>query len=277
MLQDQPQQASERRIERLENEIANQRIKAANTVLIAATVIFAIASVSTIYQGWVGLKGLESLERTAQDRANRIDDIARGLDQRRQVIESTIETARSRTAELKAVVDSAPSQAELARFREALTAMIEASAELVDDNATWSEVVSLLAEDVKPAPSVAREADLDQRLQAWIRFVGTEDYVPEAGVARRGSLEESGTAEFAVSLNAGTDYKILGLCDTCGDLDLTLLDSRGGFLGTDTLSDTFPVVEHKAEESAGPFMVEVHMYRCSEPSCPWAVSVFRKQ
>ncbi|MDX2273975.1 MAG: hypothetical protein NW206_00875 [Hyphomonadaceae bacterium] len=70
-----------------------------------------------------------------------------------------------------------------------------------------------------------------------------------------------------VNLNGGTDYRILGGCDNeCSNLDIELIDARGGVVASDLAPNDFPVVNFTPAAS-GSYIVRIMMQSCSVAPC----------
>lgn len=263
---------TEQRLERLEYEVANQRIKAANTVLIAATAVFAFASIGALYQGWVGIKSLESLERNAKDQVDRIEQMGTDLDGKRSTLEETITDARTRADELKALADSAAQDRE--RWTRALSDLER------QGRMTGSSIASLLPQvaslfEPKLSPEISPGLSLNDRIQAWSDYLVEYELIP--GVAEyRGQLSDSEIHQVSMRLGAG-EHRILALCDGCGDIDLSLRNADGVVLVNDTRLDIFPYVDYTPTSTEEDFTIDVNMYQCNEATCGWAVVAYRRQ
>ena len=70
-----------------------------------------------------------------------------------------------------------------------------------------------------------------------------------------------------VNLVGGTNYRILGGCDNeCSNLDIELIDSRGGVVASDMAPDDFPVVNFTPQTN-GSYIVRILMQACSVAPC----------
>lgn len=70
-----------------------------------------------------------------------------------------------------------------------------------------------------------------------------------------------------VNLVGGTNYRIVGGCDNeCSNLDIELVDSRGGVVASDTRPDDFPVVNFTPQAN-GSYIVRIMMQACSVAPC----------
>jgi hypothetical protein len=91
-----------------------------------------------------------------------------------------------------------------------------------------------------------------------------------------GSLNEGGTEMVSLDLDIGTQYQIMGACDTdCSDLDFVLYDSRGNQIDQDIELDDVPIVSVTPSRSAT-YRVKVTMAKCSAEPCRFGVGVFGK-
>lgn len=90
------------------------------------------------------------------------------------------------------------------------------------------------------------------------------------------TLEQSAKERITVTLSAGVEYQILGVCDNdCNDLDLTLYDRRGKAITTDVEVDDTPVLLHTPSQT-GNFEIEVIMVGCDVSPCFYGVGIWSK-
>jgi len=91
-----------------------------------------------------------------------------------------------------------------------------------------------------------------------------------------GSLNEGANEMVSLDLEIGTQYQIMGACDTdCSDLDFTLYDGRGNQIDQDIELDDVPIVSVTPSRS-GTFRVKVTMAKCSAEPCRYGIGVFGK-
>ncbi|MFL5541579.1 MAG: hypothetical protein ACJ8J0_21505 [Longimicrobiaceae bacterium] len=91
-----------------------------------------------------------------------------------------------------------------------------------------------------------------------------------------GSLNDDASEFVSLDLEIGTQYQIMGQCDTdCSDLDLVLYDARGNEIDSDLEMDDYPVVSVTPSRS-GTFRVKVTMANCSAEPCRYGIGVFGK-
>ena len=90
---------------------------------------------------------------------------------------------------------------------------------------------------------------------------------------RSGSLAADGEATIPIRLEAGTEYRLSGLCDDdCTDLDLRLRNPEGEQVDEDTLLDAFPLLLFQPQpEAAEEYALVVEMIACSIEPCVWTV------
>lgn len=80
-------------------------------------------------------------------------------------------------------------------------------------------------------------------------------------------MQPSTDHRWQVNLVAGTPYRILGGCDNeCSNLDIELIDSRGGVVASDMSPNDFPVVNFTPAAN-GSYIVRVLMQACSVAPC----------
>jgi hypothetical protein len=86
-------------------------------------------------------------------------------------------------------------------------------------------------------------------------------------------LNEGQTQSYPISLVGGRNYTIGGVCDNdCPDLDIKLIDPNGREVAADVLTDSVPIVEHRATRS-GNYTVRVVMYDCNVSPCSAGLTV----
>jgi hypothetical protein len=86
-------------------------------------------------------------------------------------------------------------------------------------------------------------------------------------------LNEGADRDFVVTLIAGVNYKIAGVCDNdCPDLDIKLMDQNGNTLAQDALTDSLPIVDFRPTRG-GAYRVRMVMYDCNDAPCSAGVTV----
>lgn len=103
-----------------------------------------------------------------------------------------------------------------------------------------------------------------------------EDGYGRAAGPFAGGLQQRQSRRFNVTLRAGGDYRIVGVCEArCTDLDLRLFDPNNQLLGQDVLEDTIPVI-HARPRLTGQHTIDVTMYRCNAEPCWYAFNVYAR-
>jgi hypothetical protein len=91
-----------------------------------------------------------------------------------------------------------------------------------------------------------------------------------------GSLNQGRNEMVSLDLEIGTEYAIMGACDTdCSDLDFVLYDAAGNQIASDVEMDDVPIVSVTPRRS-GTFRVKVVMATCTAEPCRYGVAVFGK-
>jgi hypothetical protein len=91
-----------------------------------------------------------------------------------------------------------------------------------------------------------------------------------------GSLRDDASEDLTLTLDAGTEYQIVGVCDNdCSDVDLTLYNAAGAVVDSDMLDDDVPIVSVTPARS-GRYRVHVSMAVCTTEPCYYGVGVYSK-
>jgi len=91
-----------------------------------------------------------------------------------------------------------------------------------------------------------------------------------------GSLNNGRNEMVGLDLDIGTQYAIMGACDTdCSDLDFVLYDPAGNQVDDDVEMDDAPLVTVTPRRS-GTYRVKVVMATCTAEPCRYGVAVFGK-
>ena len=89
-----------------------------------------------------------------------------------------------------------------------------------------------------------------------------------------GRLDDDATTNQNVSLEAGNDYAIWGVCDQdCSDIDLTLYDEDGDQVDQDIQTDDKPLVRVTPRRN-GRYRIKISMANCSANPCRYGVGVW---
>jgi hypothetical protein len=82
------------------------------------------------------------------------------------------------------------------------------------------------------------------------------------------------SANWPVSMVAGSTYMIVGVCDNdCTDVDLSLEDTDRRVVASDVLEDDLPIVEFAPKASAT-YWIRPTMAACSVNPCGYGIAVF---
>jgi hypothetical protein len=92
-----------------------------------------------------------------------------------------------------------------------------------------------------------------------------------------GKLSDDESDYWTFHLNRGTEYTIVGVCDTdCTDVDIIVTDEDGYEIVRDTLVDDHPIVSFRPQYS-GTYEIEVRMYSCNVSSyCYWGMGLYER-
>jgi hypothetical protein len=89
-----------------------------------------------------------------------------------------------------------------------------------------------------------------------------------------GTLTNSSTTSHSVSLNAGRQYAIIGVCDAdCPDLDLKLYGPDNSLIAQDIATDDYPTLTFTAAFT-GNYRLEVIMATCRVNPCAYGVQLY---
>jgi hypothetical protein len=117
--------------------------------------------------------------------------------------------------------------------------------------------------------------ELAQRLTRGEERLVDSGYMRAAGPFA-GGLNPGQARRNTISLRAGQDYRILGVCDArCRDFDLRLFGPGGQLVAQDILDDAIPIV-HVRPLVTGQYEVQAMMIRCSGAPCWYAYNVYSR-
>lgn len=81
------------------------------------------------------------------------------------------------------------------------------------------------------------------------------------------SLQPGTSYNWAINLNSGRAYRMLGACDNeCSNVDLELIDASGAVVAGDTLADDYPVFDF-TPPTTGAYQVRISMRTCTIAPC----------
>jgi hypothetical protein len=90
---------------------------------------------------------------------------------------------------------------------------------------------------------------------------------PQGATDQTTSLQPATDFVQRIDLAANTRYTIIGACDVdCSNVDIELIDSRGGVVASDMLPDDYPVVTFTPTEN-GTYYARLLMQSCTRAPC----------
>ena len=107
------------------------------------------------------------------------------------------------------------------------------------------------------------------------------DFLSERGYTMSGnvydgSLNAGAIEDLTITLQPGTAYAFMGVCDEdCQDIDLRLYDPDGNEVASDVRTDDWPIVT-ATPRFKGTYRVRVVMASCSRNPCYYGIGVFAK-
>ena len=112
------------------------------------------------------------------------------------------------------------------------------------------------------------------QLQSAFEAVSEDDYALHYYII--GALDGSATDSWSFNLTKGTQYLVIGACDTdCSDIDITVKDADGDVVGSDTTDDDVPVVRFTATSNST-YTIDTKMYTCTSNPCFFGFGIFRQ-
>jgi hypothetical protein len=140
--------------------------------------------------------------------------------------------------------------------------------------------VALAALTLLTSPAAAQVPDpyareLAQRLSQAESLLTENGYARAAGPFAGGIGERDGR-RFNLTLRAGQDYRIVGVCESrCRDIDMRLVGPNGALVAQDVLDDAVPII-HVQPQVTGQYSIEVIMARCGADPCWFAFNVYSR-
>jgi len=129
------------------------------------------------------------------------------------------------------------------------------------------------AQPVQGAGQNVYEQQILERLaQVEQAFVsqGFQQMAPPAA----GQLPAGQYHQYPMTLNAGVDYRLIGVCDNdCANFDLALYDENNNLVSQDVLTDATPIVS-VAPQWTGPFQAQAVMQACTVQPCYYALVLY---
>jgi hypothetical protein len=138
-------------------------------------------------------------------------------------------------------------------------------------------LLSLTAVVLFATPAAAQQDAWTQQVRTILQSVGSHFEEQGYTLTHRiytGALNDGGSERVELDLDVGTEYQVMGACDTdCSDLDFTLYDGSGNVVDSDVLPDDAPLVTVTVTR-AGAFVIEVTMANCSAEPCRYGIGVW---
>jgi hypothetical protein len=117
--------------------------------------------------------------------------------------------------------------------------------------------------------------ELAQKLAQGERLITDDGYSRAAGPFA-GGLPAGNARRNTVTLRAGQQYRILGVCDErCRDFDLRVFGPNGALVAQDILEDAVPIVRI-TPTATGRYDIEAIMVRCTAAPCWYAYNVYSR-
>ena len=138
--------------------------------------------------------------------------------------------------------------------------------------------LSLLVMPLLPRSGFPRspEDSLKEQLLAIAQAAEKEGYELSADLTHVDVMGDDAEESYTLSLDADTEYKIVGICDDdCDDLDLVLYDEKENLISRDSSTDSTPIVD-VTPKWTGKFALIVHMASCKDAPCGYAFTILKK-
>lgn len=124
------------------------------------------------------------------------------------------------------------------------------------------------------ATLAAPQSDIIQQLFDKAAEIYKSKGYSETGWQQRGELAQGAEVSYSVSLKGGSQYSVVGMCDTdCSNLDAYLTDSSGKLVDSDVEDDDFPIV---AASASGTYTLRLVMKACKSAPCAIGAKAFRQ-
>lgn len=130
------------------------------------------------------------------------------------------------------------------------------------------------------APAQAQVPDpfareLAQKLAFAEAALAEQDYMRAAGPFA-GGLAQNASRQITLTLRAGQDYRIVGVCEqTCGAPSLRLIDPNQRQIARG-MPESGASVMHVRVAFMGAYNVDVQLPRCAAAQCWYAVNVYAR-
>lgn len=134
--------------------------------------------------------------------------------------------------------------------------------------------VGMAVAPVSASNAAMQDSDIIQKLFDKAAEIYQDKGYSPTGFQQRGEMKQGAETTFTVALKGGTQYSVVGMCDTdCSNLDAYLTDSSGNLVDSDVEDDDFPIVSATA---SGTYTVRLVMKACSSAPCAFGVKAFKQ-
>jgi hypothetical protein len=117
---------------------------------------------------------------------------------------------------------------------------------------------------------------VNQLLASANRLARAHGYTQAASRPASGALNDDHSEDVGLTLNAGRQYLLVGVCDAdCSDMDLRLTSPGGSVVAQDVETDDTPVLQFTAPAS-GSYRVRVMMATCTTNPCYYGVALYAR-
>lgn len=125
-----------------------------------------------------------------------------------------------------------------------------------------------------PVSAAVAQSDIIAQLFDKATEIFKDRVYSETGWQQRGELKQGGEATFTIKLTGGSQYNVVGMCDTdCSNLDAYLTDSTGKLVDSNVEDDKFPIVWASA---SGTYTLRLVMKACSSEPCAFGAKSFKQ-
>ena len=134
--------------------------------------------------------------------------------------------------------------------------------------------IGMAVAPVSASNAATQDSDIIQKLFDKASEIYQDKGYSPTGFQQRGEMKQGAETTFTVALKGGTQYSVVGMCDTdCSNLDAYLTDSSGNLVDSDVEDDDFPIVSATA---SGTYTVRLVMKACSSAPCAFGVKAFKQ-
>lgn len=141
---------------------------------------------------------------------------------------------------------------------------------------TAAVTLALVALAAATAPAQSRwEDQVNDQIKTAGKILEERGYTQTHDVYT-GQLREGETETLRVTLHAGTQYALIGVCDDdCSDIDLRIFDADDSEVDSDVETDDTPIVQASPTETQQ-YHLKVIMVTCKANPCWYGIGVYGK-